>query len=441
MFDRFSAPAEVIRSLSHSNSVNKFFNTPIEGKMKTVNIFLLISLIAGLVACGKEEEAKAKYKPVNLSEKQKALVRSSNTFGFDFFEEAFEQAGTVNNIMVSPLSISMALGMTRNGASGSTLTDMTRTLGFEGMGETEINQSYLYIIETLSSLDPKVNLSIANSIWYRNTFEVEPDFLSVNNNYFNASVTALDFTNPASVGTINNWVNDKTNSLIPQIIENISSESMMFLINAIYFKGQWKYQFDKGNSATEPFYLINDVTINAESMVQRSTLPYYQNSILSAVELPYNQGNFVMTIAKPNDAYSLSDVISELKNASAWVFANTDVQVKMPKFKYAYDEKNMKQILSQMGMGIAFSESEADFTRINSGGNLFISDVKHKSFIETNEEGTEAAAVTSVEVGTTSAGGDDNPIYFTVNKPFVYFISEKATNTILFIGVVYNPTL
>ncbi len=409
--------------------------------MRTSNIFVLIVLIVGLIACGKDEEVKAKYKPVNLSEKQKALVRSSNVFGFDFFEKAFEQAGTANNIMVSPISVSMALGMTRNGASGSTLTDITRTLGFEGMGDTEINQSYKYIIETLSSLDPKVNLSIANSIWYRSTFEVEPDFLSVNNTYFNASVTALDFTNPASVETINNWVNDKTNSLIPQIIDNISSESMMFLINAIYFKGQWKYQFDKGNSTTELFYLINDATINAENMVQRSTLPLYQNSILSAVELPYNQGNFVMTIAKPNEAYSLSDVISELKNSSAWVFANTDIQVKIPKFKYAYDEKNMKQILSQMGMGIAFSESEADFTRINSEGNLFISDVKHKSFIETNEEGTEAAAVTSVEVGTTSAGGDDKPFYFTVNKPFVYFISEKATNSILFIGVVYNPTL
>lgn len=408
--------------------------------MKTIRIISILSVVIFAFACSKDDSKSADFKPVQITEKQKQLLTKSNEFGFQFFKVAFEQSETQKNLMISPLSISMALGMTRNGAAGSTNTDMTKTLGFEGMNDAEINESYKYILSTFSALDPKVNINIANSIWYRNTFSVEKEFINTNSDYFNASVTPLDFNNPTAKDIINNWVSEKTNTLIPSIIDEISNESVMFLVNAIYFKGQWKYQFETKNSALAPFYLLDGTSINATSMVQRCTLPYAENSVVRAVELPYNQGNYVMTIAQPMGTNTLADVVAALSDSPNWKFADTDIQIKLPKFKYEYNENNMKSILSQMGMGIAFSPDLADFTRINSAGNLYISDVKHKTFIETNEEGTEAAAVTAVEVGVTSIG-NDNPLYFTVDKPFVYFITEKSTGTVLFVGVVYNPTL
>lgn len=408
--------------------------------MKRIYFFIIISLMLMGFSCSKDDSKPVDFKPVNLTKNQKALLQKSNSFGFEFFNVAFGEAGNEGNIMVSPLSISMALGMTRNGASGNTLTDMTRTLGFEGMDDADINQSYKYITETFASLDPKVHMSIANSIWYRNTYTVQQDFINTNSNYFNASVTPLDFNNPASKTTINNWVSEKTNKLIPSIVDEIPAESIMYLVNAIYFKGEWKYQFDKQNSVLAPFFLSNGTAIEAASMRQDCTLPYFSNAEVSAVELPYNQGNFAMTLLLPHTGQTLADVVANLNNSPGWKFVDTEMKLQIPQFKYEYDEKKMISILSQMGMGVAFSQFLADFTRINPDGGLYISDVKHKTFIEVNEDGTEAAAVTSVEVNTTSSGTIE-PMRFTVNKPFVYYITEKSTGTVLFIGVVYNPTL
>lgn len=384
-------------------------------------------------------------KNIPLTTKQQQLVDGSNAFGFNLFRKAAEISGTDINMMISPLSVSMALGMTRNGAAGTTLDAMTSTLGFEGLTDQEINESYKYILETFSALDPKVNLTIANSIWHRNTFSVLQQFIETNQNYFNASVAALDFSDPAAVKTINDWVSANTNQLIPSIIDEIPADAVMYLINAVYYKGQWRFQFEKDKTAAKPFLLSDGSQVQAESMLQRADLRYFKGSCFQAVELPYNQGNFNMSILLPDAGKSITDVITLLsqENWEGWEtgYANTDVQIQLPKFKYKYDEKNMNTVLSALGMGVAFDPGFADFTRINSDGNLYISDVKHKTFIETNEEGTEAAAVTSVEISYTSIGTDPQPVSFIADHPFVYVITEKSTGTILFIGSVVNPAL
>jgi serine protease inhibitor len=413
--------------------------------MKTIRfIITLIVIISINAACKKNSDpGKTEMKQVQLTGKQTQLIDANNAFGFAFFSKVNEYSGGNSNLMVSPLSVSMALGMTRNGARGSTLEVMTQTLDFGSLTEQEINESYKYILETFISLDPKVKLCIANSIWYRNNFSVEPDFISINQQYFDASVTPLDFTDPASVGVINAWVNNKTNQLIPKILDGIPAEAVMYLINAVYFKGQWKYQFEKSKTRPEPFYLADGTEIQAQSMLQHENYAYLQGTGFKAVELPYNQGNFAMTILLPDAGKTVNDVINQLsqENWNSWnaQFAGRDIQLQLPKFKYAYEEKLMKPILSAMGMGIAFDPNSADFTGINHEGGLYISEVKHKTFIEANEEGTEAAAVTSVEVGVTSAGPDPQPLFLKIDKPFVYFIREKSTGTILFIGTVMNP--
>ncbi len=411
--------------------------------MKTffvVCLFVSASLFA--VSCKKDNPGNPALKQVNLTEKQKQLVASSNAFGFDFFRKVAEVSGTNTNLMVSPLSVSMALGMTRNGAADATLSDMTGTLGFSGMSEQEINDSYKYIVQTFSSLDPKVKMQIANSIWYRNTFSVEQPFVQSNQQYFDASVTPLDFSQATAVDVINAWVKEKTNNLIPKIIDGIPAEAVMYLVNAIYFKGQWKYQFEAKNTRDRTFYISGGTAIQVPAMVQHATFNYFKGTGFAAIELPYNQGNYNMVVLLPDEGKSVSDVIATLTldNWNTWSrqFTETDIQLQLPKFKYEYEEKNMKPILTALGMGVAFDSDNADFTRINPNGGLYISRVLHKTFIETNEEGSEAAAVTAVEVGVTSIG-PDQPLYFTVDRPFVYFIQEKSTGTILFIGTVMNP--
>jgi serine protease inhibitor len=412
--------------------------------MKTFQFIIAFVVIVSVgAACKKSPDPEQTgMKQVQLTEKQKQLIDSGNAFGFDFFREVNELSGGESNLMVSPLSVSMALGMTRNGARGSTLEGMTRTLGFSGLSDQEINESYKYILKTFTGLDPKVKLNIANSIWYRNDFNVEQPFIATNQDYFGASVTPLDFSSPSAVTTINAWVNEKTNQLIPTIIKEIPGDAVMYLINAVYFKGQWKFQFKTSETQLKPFHLADNTEIQAESMLQHATISYLQRSGFKAVELPYNQGNFAMTVLLPDPDKTVSDVIGQMtqENWIAWgsQFVESDIQLQLPKFKYEYDEKKMIPLLAAMGMGEAFDPYKADFTGINSGGGIYISDIKHKTFIETNEEGTEAAAVTSVEMSETTAGPND-PVYMTIDRPFVYFIQEKSTGSILFIGTVMNP--
>lgn len=414
--------------------------------MKTFQIIIALLVIISLnAACKKNNDpVKPEIKKVQLTDTQKQLIEHNNAFGFEFFKKVNSFSGNDSNLMVSPLSVSMALGMTRNGAGGSTLEGMNQALGFGNLSNPEINESYKYIIETFAALDPQVKLSIANSIWYRNNFTVEQDFIATNQQYFNASVSPLDFTNPAAVETINAWVNDNTNQLIPEIIDAIPGDAVMYLINAVYFKGQWKYQFEGGNTEPKPFRLSDGTEIQAQSMLQHASYQYLDGTGFKAVELPYNQGNFTMTVLLPDEDKTVNDLISQLslENWTTWnsQLANTDINLQFPKFKYEYDEKKMKPILAAMGMGIAFDPDHADFTGINTAGNLYISDVKHKTFIETNEEGTEAAAVTSVEMSVTSAGPDNpQPLLMKIDRPFVYFIMEKSSGTVLFIGTVMNP--
>jgi len=413
--------------------------------MKPYMMFLPVMLLL-IMACNKSEPAKsvkpAEMKQIPLTFSQKSVISESNAFGFAFYKAMQPFAPAGQNLMVSPLSISMALGMTRNGAAGSTLDSMTGTLGYTGMADTAINGSCRYLLNTFTGLDPLVTVTIANSIWYRNTFPVLPSFVAVNRDYFSASVTPLDFTDPASVTTINDWVSGKTSHLIPQIIQSIPSEMVMYLINAVYFKGSWRSKFDKSSTLPKPFTLAGGSVIQVPAMRQQSHFNYFQTSGFQAVELPYNQGNYNMIILLPAIGSSPSLLAAQLTKEKweQWSqnFSSSDVMLQLPKFAYEYDEVSMVRILTAMGMGIAFDNLRADFTRINAGGGLYISEVKHKTAIKTDEEGTAAAAVTSVGVGVTSTG-PGSTVDFTVDRPFLYFISEKSTGTILFIGSVMNP--
>ncbi|MCD4736509.1 MAG: serpin family protein [Bacteroidales bacterium] len=226
------------------------------------------------------------------------------------------------------------------------------------------------------------------------------------------------------------------------ILNEISPMAVMFLINAVYFNGTWVYEFDEQYTEPETFYLSNGATKEVEMMKQEATLNYSGNELFEAVDLYYGRGNYSMVIMLPKEGFGLDDIINELNENtwSEWMnnFSEANIQLKMPKFKLKYKEK-LNQTLTDLGMGIAFSPGSADFSKINPDYQLFISFVKHKTFIDVNEEGTEAAAVTIVGIVLTNAGGGDTPYHFNVNKPFLFAIKERDTKAIIFIGKVMEP--
>lgn len=409
--------------------------------MKAIKIIIptFIILLLGY-SCEKTKVEEPGPKEINLTQKGKLLVEADNLFGIKLFKEVLKAEDPEKNVMISPLSVSLALAMTYNGADGDTKEAMEKTLELSGFTIDEINENYKMLIDALASVDPKVLMSIANSIWYKQTFEVEQDFISVNQNYFYAEVSPMDFGNPDAVTTINNWVADKTNDKITEILDYIPADAVMYLINAIYFKGIWKYEFDESDTEEKPFYLSNGTTKDVPMMVQEGSFNYLSNDILQAVELPYGAGNYTMVILLPQYNKTPDDIIDQLSNENwnRWLsefYEAEKVQIHLPKFKFEYKNKLNDELIN-MGMGIAFGN--ADFSKINPNAGLYISRVIHKTFIEVNEEGTEAAAVTLVELRESSTGGETG-IHFYVNQPFIFAIKEKYTNSIIFMGKVMEP--
>lgn len=374
-----------------------------------------------------------------LTTAEKGLVEADNSFGLKLFKKVVFEEDTDKNIFISPLSVSMALGMTYNGANGSTEEAMRTTLELSYLTLEEINESYKSLIEYLVGLDPEVEFNIANSIWYRQEWTFEEDFLDRCETYFNALVRGLDFSDPNSRDIINNWVNENTNGKIEEIVEYIHPLTAMFLINAIYFKGTWTHEFDENLTHEDTFHLLDDSQVLCEMMQIEGNFQYFENSDFQVIDLPYSYECFSMTIFLPNPDKNIDSLISELnqENWNQWInsFSTHSVNLKFPKFTTEYEIK-LNDVLSSLGMGIAFKQYQADFTKIYRGlENLYISEVKHKTFVKVDEEGTEAAAATSVEMGITSVGP-----FMRVNRPFIFAIRENHSGTILFIGKIVNPT-
>jgi len=404
--------------------------------MKTAERLLMVMVVLVVsVSCSKDESYEPK--PLNLPLKTAGVITADNTFGFDLYNRLAAVAVPGTNLMISPLSVSQALSMTYNGANGDTKTAMEEALRISGFDRDELNELNKTLISALVAHDEKVLITVANSIWYRQEYTVLTDFTTRNQTYYNAEIRPVDFSSAACKDVINSWVSEKTNKKIDKIVDQVSSESFMFLINAIYFKGAWTHEFDKKKTNRQTFYLENRTEVQVDMMNQKMDLNSLHHEVFNSVELPYGKGNWRMFLFLPNDGKIVSDVEKLLtaENWNNWLPAYDtlrEVQFSMPRFTFSYEE-SLKDALTAMGMGIAFTE-QADFTGILPGVGLLISKVKHKTFIDVNEEGTEAAAVTSVEMGLTSTGD-----FITFNKPFLFVIAEKSTGAILFVGRMMKP--
>ncbi|NLF41971.1 MAG: serpin family protein [Bacteroidales bacterium] len=410
--------------------------------MKKLQFLVLLSgLMFFAGSCKKEKEPEKK---INLSNDEMLMVGSSNTFGFDLFRYIEQNNESQENIMVSPLSIDYALFMAYNGAKGETKEQMKSVLHTTGLSDEQFNQNNLNIMNALMNVDPLVQMKIANSIWHDKDFNVLSRFIQVNQTFYKAIVESLDFSDPQSVQIINNWVSEQTNGKIPAIIDAIPDDAVLYLINAIYFKGQWKYQFDETLTMPRTFYKQDGTQSNPETMVSQAAFRYYENEKFEAVELPYGQGNYSMVVLLPKTSSNPSEVISLMnsQNWDSWIEGMVEqesVVVYLPRFTFSY-EMLLNSTLQGLGMTNAFNPEIADFSGITTQMEIFISRVIHKTIVEVNEQGTEAAAVTAIEFYNTSTGPDEpEPKYFYVDRPFVFVIRERDTNAVLFAGKVMEP--
>ncbi len=405
--------------------------------MKRLLPFLAMAIL--FVSCN-DKSVDPIVSDLNPSEKSAKIIAADNQFGFEIFKKVNASLDEPKNTMISPLSISLALAMVYNGADGSTKKQMEEMLHKANLTPDDINKSYQEMVAALSSHDPKVELSISNAIFYRNTFAVKPDFITTNQNYYQAEVEGLDFTNaPATLEKVNGWVNTKTKGKIDKIIEEVSDQAVMYLLNAIYFNGEWKYRFDSKNTYEMPFTKENQTTIQVPTMQIENPFNYYSNPNFELLEMPYGSGKYSMLIFLPEEGKTTNDVISLLnsENVNDWISKLTEQtkEVFLPKFEFKFDDSLVDELMA-LGMTDAFNASKADLSGISDAAKLVISEVKHKSYIKVDERGTEAAAVTGITIEVTSVGPDNS---FRVDHPFIFAIREKDTQAILFIGKVLDP--
>jgi len=373
--------------------------------------------------------------PRALSAGEQKIIAANNDFSFSLFRRLGD-AQPDSNVFVSPLSASMALGMAMNGASGTTFDEMRATLGFGTTSESEIDQGYKSLITLLRGLDPGVDFRIANSIWTREGFPVTPAFLDAGRTWFDAQAASLDFASPTAVKSINDWVSTATAGKIPTILDQIKSDEVMFLINAIYFKGSWRAKFDPALTIDAPFHgIAGDQPMKL--MHREGTIRYMQTPAFSAVDLPYGNSAYSMSVLLPNVGQSVDAVLASLRTDtwSAWTtqFQDAELDLHLPRLALTW-ERMLIPDLQALGMRAAFQAGGADFSRISPlGDRLFISTVKQKTYVNVNEEGTEAAAVTNVGISLTSA-----PLrtQFRVDRPYVFVIRERLSGTILFLGAI-----
>jgi serpin B len=408
--------------------------------LKILKTSMLVPVMMAGLLLGCESEGvnpPNAIRPVLIPEN---IAAGTNNFAFDFFHKLQETKGAGDNLFVSPLSLHVALGMLLNGAENETAQEILKTLKMEGVSIADLNKAYKTLIEELPNADSKVNLGLANSIWYRSGFRVENDFQTVMKNSFQADVTGLSFDNAAK-DRINQWASDKTNGKIKKVLDEISPDHVMFLLNALYFKGDWKSTFDVKDTRDEAFKLENGSQKQVKMMHVKSDFKVAHGSDYSAVQLPYANGQFSMTLLIPTGNNTVGSVLSKL-TAQEWSelqstrLTTTGVEVGLPRFTFEYSSK-LNTILNKLGINSAFLDN-AQFGKISKSTATKVDFVKQDTYLGVDEKGTEAAAVTSIGMELTSVGPGVTPKLI-CDRPFALIISEQTSNTILFMGRMMNP--
>lgn len=409
--------------------------------MKT-QLHLLSAVLAALFVTACNHVADQAGKPSQPLDISQQVFEGYTAFGFDVFNRLARETPD-SNLVLSPTSLAFALAMTYNGADGETAREMAEVLGISGSSLEVFNASNAAWLAALRDPDEGVQLAIANSLWIRDRFPVETDFVDLNQRHFDATVERLDFDDPAAVDAINTWVANRTNDRIQEIIQEIDPLDMLFLINAVYFLGEWTVPFEEDGTSPGRFLRPDGKDVPIPMMSRRDTIEYHRGNGFQAVRLPYGErGRFGMILLLPDPESTLEALYRDL-DIARWrtiltALEPTYLELNAPRFRVEW-EKTLNDVLTALGMETAFLPDRADFSRINPDphyDDLHVSEVLQKTFLQVNEKGTEAAAVTSVRMGVTSL-----PSYPVLHfdRPFFLAIHDRATDTILIMGQITNP--
>ena len=382
--------------------------------------------------------------PVYSAELVPSLYEYNNEFAFDLLPNL--RVNHQGNLFFSPYSISSAIGMLYNGAQGQTKEEIAKVFHWEGLSDSRFNSGQKYLYDNLSSTE-NIELLISNSIWINEAsyIDIRDDYSLQNQEVFNAEADTVDLTSMSGIDTVNQWINDKTKTLIPKVLNDpYTEDTPMLLVNAIYFLGGWQNEFYKSATGPQPFY-GTDGTTQVPMMHVRDSFAYMKDDTYESIALDYRDYEAKMLVVMPTEA-TMDEFLADFTYHTYQTIAeNTknyeNVNLTFPKFSIDYGVESIAAALSDMGMPTAFDELTADFSGISDQAlntQLRVSDILHKAVIDVDEEGTEAAAVTVVVTETTSAEEPTEPIYMTVDKPYVFFIVDEKTETILFVGVVRN---
>ena len=427
-------------------------------------MYLMLAASCMLLSCSSSEdevsfgETKAvvnmlsESEPINLTPEQRAFAYDNNQFALNFLNTVNETDRSGKSFIYSPLSITYVLGMVNDAATGLTEKELEETLGFHEGGIQAVNDYCKKLIDGLPKVDDKVTLNIANAIFLNKSFTLKPQFTQDMQTYYDAKAEALDFKAPETLGHINGWCSEKTNGMIPTILDEIDPAIISYLLNAIYFKADWASKFDPQNTKDEAFTTENGNSSTQMPMMHQNVLiSYLKSDTYSAVILPYGTGLWNMTIVLPEEGKTADDVIKELTESSmlnnrGWcdaggnTFQAYEVDLKLPRFETNSDTDNIDDgligLMKKMGIKRAFDDALAEIPNMCELP-VYIEIMRQKAKIKVNEKGSEAAAVTVAGMMEQSMkiGADEYPkATFHANRPFVYVIREASSGVILFVG-------
>ncbi|MFS0690107.1 serpin family protein [Sporosarcina sp. 179-K 8C2 HS] len=413
-------------------------------KRKITASLVGMSLLLSTTGCGTSNEGNLEIaEGVEFGDKDyEKIVAPNNELGFKLFKEI--EADDDGNLFISPTSLLMALAMVYNGADGTTKEEIAKVLQVEGTDPNDVNKANASLVTIMNKDSKAIQLQVANSIWINEEFHFQEEFAQRTKDYFNAKIEEIDIKSSDPAKQINDWVEKATKGKIDKMVDGpLDDNLIVMLLNAIYFKGDWQYPFDKKNTENHDFQMTDGTEKEVPFMKLEKKLPYMVNNEFQAVQLPYGDGEMSMTIVLPNEQKSFEEFQTTL-SAEKWDelrsnFGSMRGTLLLPKFKIEY-ETELNDALEALGMESAFTD-RADFSKMVEGDDsLFISKVKQKTYIDVNEKGTEAAAVTGVQIEETSAPPDD-PFVMDVNRPFFFVITDNETGVVLFMGFVVNPEI
>jgi serine protease inhibitor len=401
---------------------------------RSISVADFFSGFAGALICCLSSQSQAMPTPT-----PQLVVEANSAFAFSLFQEvASEQPGI--NLFISPYSASTALQMVAMGAAGTTLDQMQQVLNTKDIARPTVYEFGKEIDEIVNAKNTNFVLNAANAIWCQIGFPIERDFLQGNAAYFGATIGAVDFIRPATVNVINNWASEETHGKINKIVAAPMDPTLRVLVaNAVYFHGNWQFQFKTSLTTNAPFHLAGGSQASVPMMHQTGSFGYLSTDKYQAIRLPYQGSNVSMYIFLPNPNSSVEEILAGM-SGSWWQqtgggqFIGQTVNLALPKFSLSYAIE-LNAPLEALGMTAAFSPEEADFSGI-SPLPLYISKAKQQAIVDVDETGTEAAAVTTIGLTTSVV---EIPPSMTVDRPFLFFIQDEEAETILFMGAVFNP--